>query len=125
MNSLVSLDDYEKRAYSILPRNALDYYKSGAGDEQSLKWNRNDFNNFRIRPRFLRDVSVRDMSVNLFGSSLSIPCGISPTAMQKMADVYGEIATAKGRVVMYMCNIKRQQRDFKLLISNNFFSCCE
>lgn len=92
----MSLDDYEKQAYQLLPKNALDYYRSGAGDEQTLKWNRNDFNNFRIRPRFLRDVSVLDSSVDIFGSKVSFPCGISPTAMQKMADSQGEIANAKG-----------------------------
>lgn len=39
---------------------------------------------------------MRDMSVNVFASSVSFPCGISPTAMQKMAHVDGEVATAKG-----------------------------
>lgn len=96
MNYLVSLDDYEKQAHQLLPKNALDYYRSGAGNEETLKRNRNDFYNFRIRPRFLRDVSVLDSSVNIFGSKLSFPCGISPTAMQKMADPHGEVANAKG-----------------------------
>lgn len=97
MNNLVSLGDYERRAYELLPKNALDYFRSGAGDEQTLSWNRNDFNNFRIRPRFLRDVSVRDASVEIFGSKVSFPCGISPTAMQRMADPEGEIANSKGK----------------------------
>lgn len=96
MRTLISLDDYEKQAQKLLPKAALDYYRSGAGDEQTLKWNRNDFGNYRIRPRFLRDVKVRDASVNIFGSKVSFPCGISPTAMQKMADPQGEVANAKG-----------------------------
>jgi hypothetical protein len=29
---LISLDDYEKRALEVLPENARDYYRSGAGD---------------------------------------------------------------------------------------------
>lgn len=98
MNNLVSLDDYEKRASELLPRNALDYYKSGAGDEQTLSWNRSDFSNFRIRPRVLRDVSVRDTGVEIFGSKVSFPCGIAPTAMQRMADSQGEVANAKGEL---------------------------
>lgn len=97
MSNLASLDDYEKRACELLPRNALDYYRSGAGDEQSLAWNRRDFLNFRIRPRFLRDVSIRDAEIDIFGSKVSFPCGISPTAMQRMADQHGEIANAKGK----------------------------
>lgn len=98
MKSLISLDDYERQAHQLLPKNALDYYRSGAGDEKTLQWNRNDFDNFRIRPRFLRDVSTRDASVNILGSTLSFPCGISPTAMQRMADHQGEIANAKGNL---------------------------
>lgn len=98
MRPLISLDDYEIQAREVLPKNALDYYRSGAGDEQTLGWNRTDFKNFRIRPRFLRDVSARDSSVNILGSKLSFPCGISPTAMQRMANEHGEIANAKGNI---------------------------
>lgn len=92
-----SLDLYEQRALEILPESARDYYRSGAGNESTLLWNRNDFGNFRIRPRFLRDVSERDMGLNVFGDNLSFPCGISPTAMQRMAHPDGEIASVKGR----------------------------
>lgn len=116
MNNLISLDDYEKRAHKLLPRAALDYYRSGAGDEQTLRWNRSDFSNYRIRPRFLRDVTVRDASVDIFGSKVSFPCGISPTAMQKMADPQGEVANAKGLSFIF----------FRfLLIFLLCFSCCE
>ncbi|CAO1326559.1 unnamed protein product [Diamesa hyperborea] len=92
---LVSLDDYERQAHELLPKNSLDYYKSGAGDELTLKWNRSSFAKFRIRPRFLRDVTVRDPSCIVLNSRLSFPCGISPTAMQKMAHPDGELANAR------------------------------
>lgn len=95
MKNLVSLDDYEKEATKLLPKNALDYYRSGAGDEVTLSRNRSDFQNYRIRPRFLIDVSKRDSNVEIFGSKVSAPFGISPTAMQKMANPEGEIANAK------------------------------
>jgi (S)-2-hydroxy-acid oxidase len=96
MSNLISLDCYEKRALEILPESARDYYRSGAGDENSLRWNREDFSNYRIRPRFLRDVSVRDTSVRVLNETVSFPIGISPTAMQRMAHPDGEVATAKG-----------------------------
>lgn len=117
-SQFISLYDYEKRALEILPENARDYYRSGAGNgesqvviweflsltfaENSLKWNIDDFNNFRIRPRFLRDVSKRDMNVNVFGSTVSFPCGISPTAMQKLAHPDGELATARGEWIYFI-----------------------
>ena len=92
MLNLVSLDDYEKRAHQLLPQNALDYYKSGAGDQLTLNLNRTCFDKLRIRPRMLRDMSNRDMSCSLLGIDLSCPIGIAPTAMQKMCHASGELA---------------------------------
>lgn len=94
MNSLISLDDYELKAQELLPKNALDYFRSGAGNEVTLLRNRSDFKNFRIRPRFLKDVSNRNPGMEIFGSKVSAPFGISPTAMQRMAYPDGEVATA-------------------------------
>ncbi|XP_001649576.2 peroxisomal (S)-2-hydroxy-acid oxidase GLO3 [Aedes aegypti] len=93
--ALASVKDYEKRASEIIPRNALDYYRSGAGDELSLRLNRVCFDRLRIRPRVLKSGSKRDLSVNLFGDRYSMPIGISPTAMQRMAHPEGEVANSK------------------------------
>lgn len=41
--ALVSLEDYEKKAAEIIPGPAWGYYSSGAGQETSLKWNREAF----------------------------------------------------------------------------------
>ncbi|XP_062559277.1 uncharacterized protein LOC134224054 [Armigeres subalbatus] len=90
-----SVKDYEKRAFEIIPRNALDYYRSGAGDELSLRLNRSCFDRLRIRPRVLRSAEQRDLSVSLFGDRFSMPIGIAPTAMQRMAHPDGEVANAK------------------------------
>lgn len=117
---LVSVEDYEKKARTKIHRHALDYYRSGAGNELSLRLNKSCFDRFvlllsrysaydfvhcffflqyffriRIRPRFLRDVSSRDPSIKMFGDSINIPLGISPTAMQKMAHPDGELANAR------------------------------
>ncbi|KAL0281309.1 UNVERIFIED_CONTAM: hypothetical protein PYX00_002336 [Menopon gallinae] len=92
---LVSVSDYENNARRILPKFALDYYTSGAGDELSLALNKSAFSNFRIRPRFLRDVSHRDMSTTVLGCKVTMPLGIAPTAMQKLAHPEGEMANAR------------------------------
>lgn len=42
-SELVCVDDFEKRAYQNLDKNALDYYRSGANEELSLKENRQGF----------------------------------------------------------------------------------
>lgn len=50
----------------------------------------------RIRPRHLRDVSQRSTSTKVFGFDSTMPIGIAPTAMHRMAHDDGEIASAKG-----------------------------
>ncbi|XP_055590837.1 2-Hydroxyacid oxidase 1-like [Uranotaenia lowii] len=94
-STLVSILDYEEEARKIVPRNALNYYQRGATDEVTLGLNRKSFNNIRILPRVLQSHSKRDMTVKLFGQQYSMPIGISPTAMQRMAHPDGEVASAK------------------------------
>jgi len=40
---MVCVRDYEEEALKILPRNALDYYKSGADEEITLRLNQDAF----------------------------------------------------------------------------------
>ncbi|XP_064542752.1 uncharacterized protein LOC135431507 [Drosophila montana] len=92
---LVCVEDFEKRASSQLEKNALDYYKSGAGEQFTLGLNREAFKRLRLRPRFLRDVSQLDLGCKILGHQLKWPLGIAPTAMQKMAHPDGEIGNAR------------------------------
>lgn len=93
--SLVCVADYEEKSKEKLEKSALDYYQSGAGDQLTLKLNKEAFNYLRIRPRFLRNVSTLDLSTEIFGSRLNWPVGIASTAMQRMAHPEGEVANAK------------------------------
>ncbi|XP_049545473.1 uncharacterized protein LOC125957090 [Anopheles darlingi] len=93
--ALVSVLDYEQRAFETIPRNALDYYRSGAGNELSMGLNRSCFDRLRIRPRMLQGSAERDLSCTVFGERFTMPIGISPTAMQRMAHPEGEVANAR------------------------------
>lgn len=93
--SLVCVGDFERQAASILPKNALDYYCSGAGEEFTLGLNRDAFRRLRIRPRFMRDVSYRNQSTTVLGTKVAMPIGIAPTAMQRMAHPDGECSNAR------------------------------
>lgn len=95
LEGMIVLDDFENFAFKDLDRNALDYYRSGADQERTLKDNIDAFARWRFRPRFLRDVSVRDLSTTVLGHRISFPVAVAPTAMQKLAHPDGELATAK------------------------------
>ncbi|KAL1490435.1 hypothetical protein ABEB36_013130 [Hypothenemus hampei] len=92
MKHFVCVKDFEDYAYQILPRDTLDYYRGGAGREETLKSNRTSFSKYKIRPRCLRDVSRRDLSSIVLGQTVSVPIGISPSSMQRMAHPEGECA---------------------------------
>ncbi|XP_071572567.1 uncharacterized protein [Temnothorax nylanderi] len=95
----VCIEDYEKHALERLSASVRDYYKSGAEKEYRVKWNREAFKNYRIRPRFLRDVSKRDISTTVLGHKVLMPlgahlsrCSVWPIPMENAPmQGYGEL----------------------------------
>jgi len=100
MDKLVCIQDFEKEAFKILDQNTLDYYKSGADDEITLRENKSAFKRWIIRPRMLRDISTRDLSVEVLGKKIAFPVGISPSAMQKLAHEDGELGNTRAAAAM-------------------------
>jgi 4-hydroxymandelate oxidase len=92
----VNLFDYEELARTRLPAMAYEYIAGGAGDEVTLRDNRSRFDEIRLKPRVLRDVSALDTSTTLFGQRLEYPILLAPTAYHKITHPEGEIATARG-----------------------------
>lgn len=82
-------------AAGMMDKQTRDYYNEGADSGSTLAENLAAFTKYRIRPRVLRDVSKIDTSVSLFGTTSSIPLGVAPTAMQRLAHSDGELATAR------------------------------
>ncbi|KAI8486655.1 Hydroxyacid oxidase 1 [Branchiostoma belcheri] len=99
-SKFVCLADFEKFACESLDKNALNYYNSGANNEQTLRDNVDAFRRYRLRPRFLRDVSRRDTTTTVLGELLDFPVALAPTAMQRMAHPDGEVATARAAASM-------------------------
>jgi len=87
--------EYEAYAKATLPKNAFDYYSSGANDMITLRENRAAFNRLRMRPRIMRDVSAVNMETSILGDKVKCPIVLAPTAMQQMAHPEGEKATAR------------------------------
>lgn len=56
------------------------------------------FHSLKILLRVLRDVSKVDTSTTLFGRSYSVPFGLAPSAMQKLAGGEGEMDVARAAV---------------------------
>ncbi|XP_050498004.1 2-Hydroxyacid oxidase 1-like [Diabrotica virgifera virgifera] len=94
-SNLVCVNDYEEYAKEELKNGSFEFYNGGAGQQRTLEWNKTDFNKYRIRPKYMRNVSNRNLSTNILGKPVAVPIGISPSAYQKIAHPDGECATAK------------------------------
>eukprot|EP00243_Klebsormidium_subtile_P011910 TRINITY_DN6981_c0_g1_i1.p1 TRINITY_DN6981_c0_g1~~TRINITY_DN6981_c0_g1_i1.p1 ORF type:complete len:379 (-),score=103.07 TRINITY_DN6981_c0_g1_i1:388-1524(-) len=100
MEEITNVMEFEGIAKKKLPKMVFDYYASGAEDQYTLKLNRSAFEEFRLKPRIMVDVSKQDLSTTVLGHRLSMPIMVAPTAMQKMAHPEGELATARAAAAM-------------------------
>ena len=75
---------------------AYEFVASGAGDEITLRWNREALEKIALWPRVLNDVSKLDTHVTLFGNELAFPILLAPTAFHRAVHPEGEAATARG-----------------------------
>jgi 4-hydroxymandelate oxidase len=75
---------------------AFEYIAGGAGDEITLRANRQAFDRIRLRPRVLVDVSRLSTSIDLFGRCLPFPFLLAPAAYHKLVHPDGELATVRG-----------------------------
>jgi isopentenyl diphosphate isomerase/L-lactate dehydrogenase-like FMN-dependent dehydrogenase len=91
----ISLALLEQKAKEILSPPAFDYVAGGAGGEDTVRANREAFYRRRIVPRMLRDVSQRDLSVELFGVQLPAPVILGPVGVQGILHAEGELASAR------------------------------
>ena len=91
----VNLREFEAYAKNTMPRNAWDYYASGALDMITLRENRDAWSRLRFRPRILRDVSAINPETTVLGQRVAMPICIAPSAMQQMAHPDGELCTVR------------------------------
>ncbi len=80
----LSINDLKKAARRKLPRIMFDFIEGGCDDEVAITYNMDRFRDVKIVPRYMRDMSVRDSKVEIFGQSFDQPFGISPTGMAGM-----------------------------------------
>jgi lactate 2-monooxygenase len=85
----------ERRAKKLLSAGAYGYVRGGAGEETTMTANRRAFERWKIVPRMLRDVGVRDMRTEILGTSIPAPLMLAPIGVQSIVHPDGELATAR------------------------------
>ncbi len=91
----INLFDFEARAKQALPHHIWDFIEAGAFDEITTRRNRTALNAVALRPRFLVDVSDRDLSTTILGQKVSFPVMLAPAGNHGIAHPDGELATAR------------------------------
>jgi 4-hydroxymandelate oxidase len=86
--------DFEPVAKKNLPPAHFGYMVTGIDDEVTLRANREGFLKFQLRPRRLVDVSMIDMTVEIFGAKYDNPIVIAPTGSNRAFHPDGEVAVA-------------------------------
>jgi isopentenyl diphosphate isomerase/L-lactate dehydrogenase-like FMN-dependent dehydrogenase len=85
----------EERARETFTPEAYGYVAGGAGSEDTMRENLEAFRRWRIVPRMLRDVSVREHGIELFGTSLPAPVLLAPVGVLGIVHEEGELAAAR------------------------------
>ncbi|KAL4802503.1 FMN-dependent dehydrogenase [Aspergillus unguis] len=90
-----TIDDLKRLGSAQLPLMYREYYNEGSMDLLTLAENETAFNRYKIRPRALVNVAEVDTRSEIFGTGVSFPLGLSPSAMHKLAHPDGEVATSQ------------------------------
>ena len=77
------------------PRAVFDYTDGAAGEELSYGRAYEAYRQIEFHPHVLRDVSVVDTSISIFGQKSALPFVFSPTGFTRMMHYHGEPAVAK------------------------------
>ena len=87
--------DLEQQALEAMSDEAAAYVAGGAGTEDTVSENRHAFADWRIVPQMLRDVSERDLRVDLFDREFDLPVMLAPLGVLSIVHDEGELAVAR------------------------------
>jgi isopentenyl diphosphate isomerase/L-lactate dehydrogenase-like FMN-dependent dehydrogenase len=87
---VVNLHEFEEAARKSLSIAAYDYVAAGAGDELTLRANREAFGRYWVRRKVMVDVSRVDTTLELFGQKFDHPILLGPGGAKNIMIANGE-----------------------------------
>ena len=91
----VGADAWEARAQEVLEPGPFGYIAGGAGNESTMRANREAFERRHLRPRMLSGNLERDTSVDVLGTPSPVPFFLAPIGVLSIAHPDGELAVAR------------------------------
>lgn len=91
----VAFEQLREQAREKLSVEAFGYVHGSAGGGATHRANLAAFHRWQIVPRYLSDVSERDLRVTVLGQPFPVPIGLAPVGVQGILHPEGELATAR------------------------------
>ncbi|HET8926498.1 MAG TPA: alpha-hydroxy-acid oxidizing protein, partial [Microbacterium sp.] len=104
----------EAAARKALSREAFAYIAGGAGAERTVAANRAAFERWQVWPRPLRDVSSRDLSVELLGVRRPTPLLLAPLGVMELAHPDADLAVARAAASLGIPHTLSNQASFPI-----------
>ncbi|HEX2418198.1 MAG TPA: alpha-hydroxy-acid oxidizing protein, partial [Micromonosporaceae bacterium] len=116
-------DALRQAARRRMTRRGYAYVAGSAGMETTARANRAAFHRWRIMPRMLRDVAVRDLGVELFGRRLPAPLLVAPIGVLELAHRDADLAVARagaalGLPVIFSTQASRSVEECAVVMGN-------
>lgn len=90
----------EEQAAKKMSTQAKGYIIGGAGIESTIRNNRSAFDQYKIVPRMLCNVSERDTSITLFGKKLASPFLLAPIGVLEMVHPEADVAVGRAAAAL-------------------------
>ncbi len=110
----VAVADLERAAIEAMEPRTAAYVGAGAGTEATIDANAEAFRRRQIVPRMLRDVSTRDLSIEILGTAMPAPLLLAPIGVQKIVHPDGELASARAAAALGLPMIASSASHFTL-----------
>lgn len=104
----------EESARSRLSEQAFAYVAGGSGGENTMNANRDAFAGYKIVPRVLRNVSVRDTSVSLFGTTIPSPFILAPVGVLELVHPMADLAVSRAATALNTPFVFSNQASFAM-----------
>ena len=95
MKNVTCIEDLRLLARRRVPRAFFDYVEAGSYSQETLRANRADLEQIKLRQRVMVDVSSRDTSTTMLGERVSLPLALGPVAMTGLQHGNGEILACR------------------------------
>lgn len=90
------LTELERRFEAEVDPVPRDYVSAGAGAEDTMRENLDEFRRWRIVPKMLTDVETRDLTTTVLGTTMPAPVMLAPIGgIQSLLHPDGELAVAR------------------------------